>query len=325
MNLLTVSSRLNGFICLFTCGLLTTSLNAQLTINATWGPGVERPAEVDTVWASVASYYTSIFSDSTYAGQTWNVSLNYKVLSGGIAEGGPVGGYTLGSSLAAQPGALTSRIRNDVYYASTLANYLSQNAAFVSGTNIEVSFDSNTSWDYSTNSKASDKESLYATAIHEIGHGLGFFSNDRPADGTFGGKPVVFDGFLSLGAGGTNLIGMSSENLQAAFISNNVYWTGTNGNTAHGSAVKIYSPSPYEDGSSMSHLDFSVDPALSLMMYPSDAPGLPLAYSYSATELGMWKDMGYTVVPEPAGLVLVLFAGGFLLVRAYIRRRILGS
>ncbi|MEI6035383.1 MAG: hypothetical protein WCS65_14025 [Verrucomicrobiae bacterium] len=138
--------------------------------------------------------------------------------------------------------------------------------------------------------------------------------------------PLVFDYYLGLGTGGSDpLIGKSDPALQAAFISNNVYWTGLNGNEALGSPIKIYAPLAYSDGSSMSHLDFSVNLAQSLLMYPSDAPGLPLAYSYSGLELGMWKDMGYDVVPEPATIVFVLLAGGGLLAREILRRRAAGA
>lgn len=300
--------------------LFATNLHATLTINATWitDPGTE----VKNTWASVATYYQNSFSNS-FSGETWNITLDWQPLSGGtIALGGPSGNSTLGSVLKAQPGALTSRIQDNVYYASSLANHLAK-ATLVEGPNMSVTFSSNVTWDYSTSSKAADKESFYATAIHEIAHGLGFISADMPAGGWSDGKPLIFDYYLGLGSSSpTSLIGMTNEQLAAAFVSNNVYWTGANGIAGHGgSAVQIYAPSPYESGSSMSHLAFSVDPALSLLMYPSDAASLPLAYSYSSTEFGMWRDMGYDVVPEPSTYLSLLFAGGVIFLLRTVRHR----
>ena len=297
------------------------SANATITINETWvtDPGVN----AKNAWAAVETYYQTAFS-SSYATETWNITLDWKTLGGGIAQGGPRGAFTLGSDLKLQPGATTARIHDKVYYESALANHLA-NSAFVSGENMSVSFNNTTNWDYSTSSTANGTESFYATAIHEIAHGLGFISNDAGAAGGWvDDKPYVFDYYLGLGTTGTDLlIEKTTEQLAAAFVSNNVYWTGTNGNTALGSPAKIYAPSPtYQSGSSMSHLDFSINPSLSLLMYPSDAPGLPLAYSYSALELGMWKDMGYDVVPEPATIVFLALSGGCLLAFGAFRRRL---
>lgn len=298
--------------------LLTTAANAAITINTTWTN--TPPSEVQTVWESMVSYYKTTFS-SSFSGETWNITADWKPLPVGIAEGGPRGNMTLGSTLKTQSEAMTFRIKDNVYYGSALANHLGK-TTYVSGQNLYVGFDSGTTWDYSTNSKAASKESLYATAIHEVAHGLGFFSSDNGvAGGWADNKPCVFDYYLGLGTSGSNpLIGKTNSELAAAFVSNDVYWTGSNGNNALGRAAKIYAPTAYENGSSMSHLDFSIDTAQSLLMYPSDAPGLPLAYSYSPLELGMMADMGYDVVPEPSTVAFLLFSVGSLVVWGRLRR-----
>lgn len=293
--------------------LLTTASNAAITINTTWTN--TPPSEVQTVWASVVNYYTTTFSNS-FAGETWNITADWKTISGGgIAEGGPRGNMTLGSTLKTQSEAMTFRIKDNVYYGSALANHLGK-TTYVSGENLYVGFDNLTSWDFSTSSKATGKESLYATAIHEVAHGLGFISDDNGVSGGWdSNKPYVFDYYLGLGTGGTDpLIGKTNEQLAAAFVSDNVYWTGANGNNALGRAAKIFAPISYQSGSSMSHLDFSNNTAQSLLMYPSDAPGLPLAYSYSPLELGMMTDMGYDVVPEPSTVAFLLFSVGSVVV-----------
>ena len=285
--------------------LLASAANATITINEKWAH-TPTPGAL-AAWAAVESYYQNVFS-SSYANETWNISLDWKPLSGGIAEGGPSGDITLGSVLKAQPGALADRIQDNVYYESALANHLTKET-YVSGENMSVAFNSTVAWDYSTNSTASDKESFFTTAIHELAHGLGFISHDN---GTAGGwvddQPYVFDYYLGLGkTAPVSLIGKTNQQLAAAFVSNNVYWTGSNGTTAFGSPIKIYSPNPYEDGSSMSHLDYSVDTTQSLLMYPADS-GKPALYSYTPLELGMWEDMGYDVGTTP---VVVITPGVF--------------
>lgn len=312
------------FLHVFTLCLLGASANATITINETWvnDPG----ADAKTAWAAVETYYQNVFS-SSYASETWNIRLDWTELSGsGIAEGGPSGNQTLGSVLKAQGNATTSLIHDNVYYVSTLANHLVK-SSFIAGENMSISFSSNSTkvtWDYSTTSTANGTESFYATAIHEVAHGLGFISGENGAAPSGAGwtspGPLIFDYYLGLGTSGSDpLIGKTDAELQAAFISNNVYWTGPNGNAALGSPIKIHAPTTYSPGSSMSHLDFSIDMTQSLLMYPNDSGNPPL-YSYAPLEIGMWNDMGYTVVPEPSAIVLVLLAGGGLLAWG-IRRR----
>lgn len=304
--------------------VIATKVGATLTINTTW---VNQPDDtnVTSAWSSVVSYYQAAFSES-FSGETWNITCDWKSLSGSIAQGGPTGG-AMGTNIAAISGAITNRIQTNVYYASALANHLAK-TNYISGENLSVTFNSGTSWDFSTNSKASGMESFYATAIHEVAHGLGFISADNGATGGWDSStgPKIFDYYLGLGSNSpTSLIGMSKAELAAAFVSGNVYWTGTNAIAGHGNIpVQIYAPTNYENGSSMSHLDYTVDTNKSLLMYPADKADLQLAYSYSATELGMWKDMGYDLaasgtvldpiadVPEPGTIWLLLLGAGFL-------------
>lgn len=285
--------------------ILSSLSHAALTITETWenDPG----DTVKGVWSSVESYYVGLFANS-YDGQTWVVDLDWKNLSGGIAEGGPLGGWSLGSDLKNYSGAQVDKIQDAAYYVSTLSNQLASQTV-VSGATMQIAFGSNVDWDYSTSSTASGKENFYTTAIHEIAHGLGFISNDKSSGGWASPGPGIFDFYLGLGTTGTqSLVGMSDSELASAFVSENVYWTGTQGNTGNdGNPIKIYAPSPYEDGSSMSHIDPSVDSTRSLIMYPADS-GQPAYYSYTPMEIGMFADMGYTVVPEPTSFVLLLSA-----------------
>ncbi len=302
---------LAGLLCL-SGGLLPSS---AITITTTWDWGTT-PADdpnrvnVTSVWNSVVSYYGSTFQES-YAGETWNIAVSWKALSGNqVANAGPSGDWKTGAQLLAlQP--TNTQIRTGVNYSSTLANHLAKSEV-VTGTHIELNLNSTVTWDFSTTSKAAGTESLYTTMIHEIGHGLGFLSLVDNEDGTYqGGTPSIFDYYLAEGS--TSLISMGTDALRkAATTSTNVFWTGQYGNDANGTPIKIYAPNPYEDGSSMSHLDFTVNTSESLIMFPSDSENPP-NFSYSATELGMWKDLGYNVVPEPNTWMLVVVGGGMVL------------
>ena len=94
--------------------------------------------------------------------------------------------------------------------------------------------------------------------IHEVGHGLNFFSRIQ-TDGSTGwdaGVWGIYESYLELGDG-TNLINMATDaERAAAIISDDVYWGGANATAANSdNRVRIYAPNPYEPGSSVSHVN----------------------------------------------------------------------
>lgn len=309
----TARAMLVGLLCL-SSGLLPSS---AITITTTWDWGttpVDDPNRVNvtSVWNSVVNYYGSTFQES-YVDETWNISVSWKALTGNqVANAGPSGDWKTGAELMALA-TNSTQIRTGVNYSSTLANHLAKSTV-VTGTHIELNLNSTVTWDFSTTSKAAGTESLYTTMIHEIGHGLGFLSLVDNGDGTYqGGTPSIFDYYLEKkDVTSTSLIDMDNDARKAATTSANVFWTGQYGLDANGTPFKIYAPNTYEDGSSMSHLDFTVNTSESLIMFPSDSENPP-NFSYSATELGMWKDLGYNVVPEPNTWMLVVVGGGMVL------------
>lgn len=74
--------------------------------------------------------------------------------------------------------------------------------------------------------------------------------------------------------------------------------------------VGLYSPTTWIDGSSVSHLDTD-NPAYGGMMMLHAVGTGNAARDYSAIEVGMMQDLGYTAVtavPEPESLAM-MFAG----------------
>jgi hypothetical protein len=121
-----------------------------------------------------------------------------------------------------------------------------------------------------------DLESVF---IHELGHGLGFLSNDA-YDPYFGlgslDQPTPFDAYLQT-SDGRRLADLPTPSKElGAALTSSLVWNGPLGIKANGGIKpKMYTPSRYEAGSSTSHLDentFSKS-GLDSVMTPSLDPG----------------------------------------------------
>ena len=142
--------------------------------------------------------------------------------------------------------------------------------------------------------------------LHELAHGLGFVgSMEVAADGT-GSRwdpPIVYDRFTA--AGGSSLLAPTNGTaaLGAALTGGAVTWTGRQAVAANGGQpVRLYAPSPWEGGSSYSHLDEATYPrgGPDSLMTPQLGPGEVIA-SPGPLVLAMLSDMGWqTAAAAPA-------------------------
>ena len=135
-----------------------------------------------------------------------------------------------------------------------------------------------------------------STAIHEIGHGLGFFPLISENGAFFDEVPTVYDRFLANGITqtATRLTSLTEERRKAALISNNLFFAGPAARRAEGSGfnTRIYAPVEFETGSSVGHLDENTYHGMNELMTPYDTETINQAGSIT---LGVMADIGWNV------------------------------
>ena len=169
---------------------------------------------------------------------------------------------------------------DDLWYPSALANALANKDLDAAQPEIYLRLNSKILW-YTGVDGNPDQRSydLKSVVLHEIGHGLGFLSNaeyDRFFGTGYMFQPTPFDAYVQL-PDGRNFVDFCSRSadLGKAMISPLV-WSGPSGISAHGNnKPKLFSPSIYIEGSSITHLDeatFSKS-ATDALMTPNLEPG----------------------------------------------------
>ncbi|UNB53123.1 Ig-like domain-containing protein [Mycolicibacterium sp. YH-1] len=148
-----------------------------------------------------------------------------------------------------------------------------------------------------------DEYDFKAVAMHELMHSFGFTSRVRQVNTRV--HWPVFSSFI-VTAGGHKPIGADfkwdtayDDYLTGA--NGGFYFGGANAVAAYGGLVPLFTPNPYESGSSMAHLDDKTfTGADEKMMNAKTGTGLSVRV-LSPIELAILKDIGYiVVVPQQA-------------------------
>jgi len=166
-----------------------------------------------------------------------------------------------------------------------------------------------------------------STAMHEMLHALGFLSYvDAPGSSwnARGTNWTTFDSFIVTNSN-TKVIGTASNryrwntayNRNLTGSNGGLYFNGVNAIVANGGLlVPLYTPNSWESGSSVTHLDDSTFTGAKTQLMNAMADTGKGIRAISAIELGILKDLGYTVIPAPATASTLLFVGF-----VFLRRR----
>ncbi len=169
----------------------------------------------------------------------------------------------------------------DVWYVGPLAEAIGGRDLNNGDFDINVTLNSNINWSFGTNGAVfSGRFDLITVVLHEIAHGLGFSSSMKlindDSEGQWGqsGFPYIYDVFLinndkKVLTSSIDFVNPSSE-MKNQLISNDLFFNVSNIKYAN-SLPKIFSPSPFRSGGSISHLDESSYPTGTIhsLMSPS--------------------------------------------------------
>ena len=150
----------------------------------------------------------------------------------------------------------------DLWYASAMANALAGKDLDPNNPEITIRINSTNGPNLYLNTDGNcprNKFDLESIILHELAHGLGFLSNaDYDSFFGFGSiqQPTPYDAYAQL-ADGRRLMDVPSPSQELGqAITSTLVWSGANGIKANnGIKPKLYTPSNYENGSSVSHLD----------------------------------------------------------------------
>ena len=199
---------------------------------------------------------------------------------------------------------------NGTLYPAALANAISGNDRNGAAGEMMINCNSSrSSWYFGTDGNPDSYHVDFVTvALHELAHGLGLDSLmyvDSEGRGTWdpgSGYPSAYDRFL-VNASGQALIttyASPSAELAAQLTSDNLFFGGTKAIAANGGAMpKLYAPSPWRPGSSISHLDANTyDGTPNALMTPTLDRG-QAHHAPGAVVLGILQDLGWSVNAPP--------------------------
>ena len=180
---------------------------------------------------------------------------------------------------------------------------------------INVNANSTANWYFGTDGNTPrNRIDLVSVMLHELGHGLGFLAsvdtiNDNQLSIGFGDRFIIYDLFLETESGvalaDMGMFSSSSEELLTAVTSNDLVFDGSRANAENNNQeVPLFSPSAFDDGSSVSHLDEGSYRAgtENALMTPFLAAG-EAVHDPGPITLGIFADMGWPVDLTPVSVV----------------------
>jgi Big-like domain-containing protein len=162
-----------------------------------------------------------------------------------------------------------------------------------------------------------------STALHELLHSFGFLSYVDASGKNTDERWALLDSFIVNSDGskpiGTDFEWNSEFDPYLTGAAGGLYFGGANAFAAYGNQyVPLFTPNPWEDGSSMSHLDDATftGPDQKLM---NAQTGMGLGVRVlSPIEVGILRDIGYTIVPQAPAAAMAMV--GLIFVRGLRRK-----
>jgi hypothetical protein len=161
------------------------------------------------------------------------------------------------------PGAVKAR----TWYPTALAEKMARRNLNGTESDIVANFSSVFNWYTGLSGvPGNNQQDLFTIVLHELGHGLGFYGSTRVnsslTQGFYGnnGLPFIFDTFI-VGTNGRPLTDITafpnpSANLLRQYTSTNLTYSSPSIlKVNNGEPAKLYTPTEWDNGSSVSHLD----------------------------------------------------------------------
>ena len=264
---------------------------------------------------------------ASYAGETILVHAVFDPLGGSSTSA--TLGFASGAGADVDFGSASPKYLPSTVYVSAQVNHLFGSDRNGSTPEINATFNSTVDtgtiiggerWYYGSDSNPGGNIDFITVALHELAHGLGFGASINETGAFLNGEdlPDAFDRHLyvsSTPGNPNNFLTARDQGTRADdVVGDNLYFNGPDSQAGNGGAlVKLYAPTTWQTGSSVSHVNDAT--------YPTDIMdhSYPAAnHTLSPIDLGILSDVGWdiTPVPEPAGLALVGVAALML-----VRRR----
>lgn len=246
----------------------------------------------ETVIGSVLDYWDNLLVDPVVAPITINLTT------------ASLGGTTLGRTSASiwSSGQTYVASNGATYNAFTGAEakatgFLGNNLSFLTGYDMTIQFSSDYAFSF-TDEIASDGYDFASVLLHEITHGMGFTSGRTGSSDsdqiTWGSRTTCYDALMGFTSGDTATTG------SAIYID------------ANGETYLVYNPDTFASGSSISHLDDSVNAIMNYSIGMGENQR-----EFTQADLAVLGALGYNLntIPEPSSAMLFLFGTGLLLTR----------
>jgi len=216
----------------------------------------------------------------------------------------PLGTGVLGSAGAtAYYSDISGATRSGVTYPVALAEKISgQELNGATVPDINARFSSTFNWYYGLDGNVpAGQYDLVSVVLHELGHGLGFIASTSYSggSGTYSTPPSIYATYMENLAGQalTNpaLFPNPSTALGTQFTSNNVYFNSNLAKAVNGGVrPRLYAPTTYSAGSSISHLNEATYPAgnINSLMTPQIGSAEAM-HNPGPITLRMFDEMGW--------------------------------